>query len=111
VSFKIVREVRKALQTGQVKLPGKTGALDRLVLLLIADDCRDDTRRASVGMSELSEITDAHRTTLSRSIARLRAAGCIRVVSIGNRVAGGKGVASVYEIPTDLPCSTSETSI
>lgn len=101
VSYRIVKEVRTALRTGRVKLTGRGAALDRLLLVLIADDCHDDTRRASVGMAELSEITDVHRTTLWRSIRRLEAAGCLRVVEQGRR-AGAHGKASVYEIPADL---------
>jgi hypothetical protein len=110
MSFRIVREVRKALRTGQIKLTGRTAALDRLVLLLIADDCHDDDRCASVGMAELSEITGMHRTTLSRSVGRLQDAGCIRIVHLGNRAPDGKGTASKYEIPEGFPCSSSATS-
>lgn len=108
MSYKIVREVRIALRTGRVKLTGKTAALDRLVFFLIADDCRDDPRHASVGMAELTEITTAHRTTISRSIKRLEAAGCLRIVTLGRR-AGVSGKATIYEIPADFPCSTSAT--
>lgn len=110
MSYRIVREVREALKTGRIVLTGKTGPLDRLVWVLIADDCRDQTRLASVGMDELSEVTGAHRTTISRSIGRLEDAGCIRRISLGNRAAEGKGQVSKYEIPAVIPCSTTATS-
>jgi hypothetical protein len=112
MSYRIVGEVREALRTGQIKLTGKkTGALDRLVWLLIADDCRDDTRQSEVGMAELSEIVGVRRAAISRSVHRLEDAGCIHTVSYGNRAPGeGKGKTSKYEIPAAIPCITTGTS-
>lgn len=106
MSYRIVREVRAALKDGRVTLTGKTALLDRLVFVLLADDCRDNTRLASVGMEELSEIAGVHRTTISRSIGRLEKAGCIIRASRGGRDPDGKRKTSAYEIPVDFGCST-----
>jgi hypothetical protein len=104
MSYRIVREVRAALKTGRIVLTGKTGPLDRLVLILLADDARDDTRVASVGMRELSGITGVHRNTIGKSIGRLEKAASIRA-SRGGRDPDGQRKAGTYQFPPDFGCT------
>lgn len=104
MSYRIVKEVRRALRDGQIKLTGKTALLDRLVLLLIADDCRDDTRQASVGMAELSGIIGVHRNTIGASVGRLEKAVGI-VASRGGRDPDGQRKAATYQFPPDFRCT------
>ncbi len=104
MSFRIVKEVRAALKAGRIVLPGKTGPLDRLVLLLLADDARDDTRQASVGMAELSAITGVHRNTIGSSVGRLEKAANIRA-SRGGRDTDGTRKAATYQFPPDFGCT------
>jgi hypothetical protein len=72
------------------------------LLLDLALDASDTTRRTAPGYEFMAKRTGAPRSTIYRWLGKLRTAGRIRVVqhAISGGVSGGKGKRAVYEIVT-----------
>ncbi len=70
------------------------------LLLILALDASDTTRRTAPGLDYMLERSQAPRSTVLRWLKKLRANGYIRTVqhSISAGCAGGKGKRAVYEI-------------
>lgn len=101
MGYKLRREVRDALP------PGKLTAAERLLILEIADNANDDTRRAYPGREELARLTDLAELSVPAMLTRIAEKWIdVRVPigkdSKGRPVYGRQGHRTVFEFPDDL---------
>jgi hypothetical protein len=86
----MMKEVRDARLAGQ--LPDIDFS-EFAVLLLMADTCRGESRRASISMTELANLSGKDRRTMWRHVKKLSTLGYARKLSRGNQYQ-----ASSYEV-------------
>lgn len=65
MGFQLRREVRDALP------PGILTAAERLLVLELADMCRDDTRECWPGSAKLAELTDLSERSIQEALSRI----------------------------------------
>jgi hypothetical protein len=98
MSWKMTKEVREARLAGQ--LPGIKSATEFLVLFVMADTCRGESRIASISVTELVTLSDVDRTTIWRAIKKLGDLGYIRKLGRSNQYQTAR-----FEVLPDARCT------
>jgi hypothetical protein len=83
MSWKMTQEVREARLAG--RLPGIKSPTEFLVLLVMADTCRGESRVASISVTELVTLSDVDRTTIWRAINKLEDLSYVRKLRRSNQ--------------------------
>jgi hypothetical protein len=106
MSWKMTKEVREARLAGQ--LPGIKSPVEFLVLFVMADTCRGESRVASISVTELVTLSDVDRTTIWRAIKKLGDLGYVRKLGRGNQFQSARFDVLPEARCTDATCPESE---